>query len=354
MSFEFLAIDYRHPAFSAAMLLLVVATVAFLDHLLNFSRKKRQAKKLTRFLSRFDSANSGKDYKALLTLQPDSFDSLMLLADINFKSGQYAESIHILLALLEIVVDKSRRVEAMTRLGRSYHKAGFYQRSRDILLESLKLKARNEEALELLLAIYEQTKEYNRALETLDALEELDGERSLERSLLKAKAIENDPLLSAEKKGAALIELSKKEPRLFRLAFEFTLEHNPQNVWRVIDEERIPDALDLFWRMPKDRFIESEALKYPLLRELYAAKGRTDSATNSAIFEFDALIKLGAHKTIADLEFEYRCSGCMASFPVHFTRCPNCQSAEGARVELILTKSAKSDKERYDQSANFY
>jgi lipopolysaccharide biosynthesis regulator YciM len=336
------------------MLLLVVAAVAILNHLFAASKKRRQERKLTRFLSRFDSATHSKDYKALLISQPDSFNSLMLLAGIYHKSSQYAESIHIYLALLEITADKSRRIEAMTRLGRSYHRAGFYQRSRDILLESLKLQARNKEALELLLVIYEQTKEYSRALEVLSALEEIGEDYGKERSFLKVKAIENDPLLSDEKREEALIELQKQEPRLFRAAYEFALEHNPKNAWRIIDEERIIDALDLFWRMPKASFDEKEALKYPLLRELYTAKGWIDAAKQSAIFEFDALIKLGDSKNIADLSFEYRCPRCMAGFPMRFLRCPNCLRAEIARVEPILVKSAKNDKEDYDASANFY
>ncbi|MDR0665175.1 MAG: tetratricopeptide repeat protein [Helicobacteraceae bacterium] len=354
MSPEFLAIDYRHPAFSAAMLLLVVAAVAILNHFVAASKKRRQERKLTRFLSGFDSIGGGKDYRALLASQPDSFDSLMLLADICFKSGQYAESIHIYLALLEIAEDKPRRIEAMTRLGKSYHKAGFYQRSRDILLESLKLKARNKEALELLLIIYDQTKEYNRALEVADALEEFGLDYAKERSFLKAKAIKNDPLLSDKKREAALIALQKEEPRLFAAVFEFVLTHNPANVWRIIDADRIIDAIDLFWRLPKASFNENEALKYPLLRELYTAKGWLDAASESAVFEFDLLIRLGENRALADLSFEYRCPRCAASLPIRFLRCPNCQRAEIARVESTLVKNAKNDGENYDASANFY
>ncbi|MDR2152648.1 MAG: hypothetical protein LBO72_07495 [Helicobacteraceae bacterium] len=354
MTLEFLAIDYRHPAFSVAMLLLFVAAVAILNHLVVASRKKRQERKLARFMSGFDWAGGGKDYKALLTSQPDSFNSLMLLADIYFKSAQYAESIHIYLALLDMTADKSLRIEAMTRLGGSYHRAGFYQRSRDILLESLKLKARNQEALELLLIIYEQTKEYNRALEVIDALEEFGLDYAKERSFLKVKAVENDPFLSGEKKEATLMELQKEDPRLFAAVFEYVLTHNPKNVWRVIDADRVGDALDLFWRMPEAYFDESEALKYPLLRELYTAKGRLSAASESAIFEFDALIKLGDEKAIADLTFEYRCPRCAASFPMRFSRCPNCHRAEIAQVKPVLIKNAKGDKTDYDVSANFY
>jgi tetratricopeptide (TPR) repeat protein len=336
------------------MLLLTIAVVAILDHLINASRKKRQKRKLERFLSRFDSANIGKDYKALLTLQPDSLNSLTLLAAIYFKSGQYAESIHIYLALLEIATDKTLRIEAMVLLGKSYHKAGFYQRSRDVLLEALKLRARNSDALELLLVIYEQTKAYVSALEILDALEEMGKDVGKERSLLKAKSIAEDRLLSIDARYEALRELLKEDSRLFRLVFEFALVNFPQAAWRTIDEARVADAKDIFWRMPKASFDENEALKHRPLAELYSAKGWINAANESSVFEFDALIKLGEHKTIADLEFEYRCERCMASFPAHFYRCPSCQSAIGARIEPILVKNIKDDKESYENSANFY
>ncbi|MDR2034902.1 MAG: hypothetical protein LBP89_09830 [Helicobacteraceae bacterium] len=355
MNLDFLTIYYRNPAFSVAMLLLTIALIAIFDHILNLSKKKRQKRRIERFLSRFDGARGGKDYRELLATQPDSVDSLIVLASIYFKNGEYAESIHVYLAVLEIVIDKSLRVETMVLLGKAYHKAGFYHRSRDILLESLKLKARNREALKLLLIIYEQTKEYNRALEVLDALEELGRDSSKERSLLKANAIARDPILPIDKREEALLNLLKEAPCLFRLVLEFLLAHNPKKAWRIIDEERLSETIDLFWRSPKEIFEANEALKYPLLAELYSAKGWLEAAKQSAIFEFDLLIKLGGAKTIANLEFEYRCAHCLTSFPVHFFRCPNCQSVEAAQIEPILIKNVRlDDKNAYENSANFY
>ena len=76
------------------------------------------------------------------------------------------------------------RIEILSMLGKTYHKAGFLHRSRDILKESLKLKARNPEVLKILLVILERLKEYNDAVDVLDALEELGESVTLERSFL--------------------------------------------------------------------------------------------------------------------------------------------------------------------------
>ena len=348
---EFLFIDHRHPLFSVVMLLLVIAVVALANHWWGLLRRRDQDKKLSRFLSRFESGRVAKDYKSVLSIQPDSTDSLMLLASIYYKSGEYTEAIKIYLALLEILADKTVRVDVMVLLGRTYHKAGFMKRSRDILLDALRIKARNSDALELLLVIYEQMREFNSALEVLDALEELGRDMHHERAFLQAGAIVSSAALSDEHKRQKLLALWQVAPFLSRQVLEFFFRTHVGEAWRQVSNDCARSAMDLFWQMPKDRFNETEALKHPFLKELYTAKGWVDCASDSEIFEFSVLIALGEKRQMADLEFEYLCGACMAEFPLYFHRCPSCSGVGTARVEPVLSSSIKDG---HEASAAFY
>lgn len=335
------------------MLLLVIAAVAFIDHSLGVYKHKRQERKLRRFLARFDAVKHSTDYKDLLKVRPDSINSLLLLASIYYKSGEYGEAMNIYLALLDILANKTERVAVMTLLARAYYKAGFFMRSRDILLESLRLKARNRDALELLLVIYEQLREYKRALEVLESLEEMEVEVQDERVYLAAHQIIGNAFLSIDEKHDQLLALLATNGFLLRICLEFALLHFPNEIWTVIIEERLPDVADLFWRLPEAQFDPKAARQYAFLCELYSAKGWLEAADSSGVFEFDVLIKLGEHRKTAVLEFEYQCKSCMAIYPVHFHRCPNCLSSAGARVGLALAKNTGSDQGFDANGANF-
>ncbi|MDR2904626.1 MAG: hypothetical protein LBU73_01550 [Helicobacteraceae bacterium] len=362
MDFEFLAIDYRNPAFSVAMLLITIAAISLIDYFLNAARMRRQDKNVERFLTRF-SALQNKQYRdlAALGLPPES---LIFMAQTAYKSGEFSEAIHIYLAILETTTEAAKKVEIMNALGAAYHKAGFYKRSGDILLESLRLKARNKGALELLLRIYETTREYDLAIEVLESLEELEGaadSRFKEKALLRAGSLIRNRALSDQKREEELLELYAKSPDLFRLILEYFLAKNPEKAWELINPDRLDEALDIFWRINVNIFNAEIAKKYDILFELFSAKGyfaKGEEKSCAKIFEFDILIKLKEYRNSADLEFSYRCPACHASFPAHFYRCPACKSALFAKVETTLVKNeaTKDELERndYEVGANFY
>ena len=333
------------------MLLLLVAAVALANHWWGVLRRRDQEKKLSRFLSRFESEKRAKDYKDVLKVQPDSVDSLLLLGSIYYKSGEYNEAMRIYLALLDILAEKSIRVDVMVLLGRTYYKAGFLQRSRDILVESLKIKARSPEALELLLVIYEQMREYAKALEVLEALEELDRDVNKERAFVMASHTVFNAALSNDKKEETLLGLWARYPFLSRQVLEFLFEHRPETAWLHVSGEQIRSALDLFWGLPREKLNEKAALKYPLLAELYTAKGWLEAAEKSDLFELDVLIQLGQKRTIATLDFEHLCTHCLATYPLYFHRCPNCFAVGTARAEPVLAQNSGGSVE---VSATFY
>ena len=338
---DFPLVSYRDPLFSVMILLAVIFVVSYANYLWSKYKKKSESKKLDKFLSSFEFAKIEKDYSTLVKSNPEAIRSMLLLASIYYKSGDYEEAIKIYLVLLDAVKDKENRVEILSMLGKTYHKAGFLHRSRDILKESLQLKARNPEVLKVLLVILERLKEYANSIEVLEALEELGENVSIERSFLEALLIIEDPKIQDREKIEKLTVHLKKHPHTAHIILEFLFFRSSDDAWKLIKACDIEDVMDILWNIPKQN-MNFEALDHiTILKELYTAKGWINESEGSDIFELDLLIKLGEQKSIADLSFEYACNNCKQIFPIYFHRCPSCMTSNSCKIEPILSKNVQ-------------
>ncbi len=338
---DFPLISYRDPLFSIMILLAVIFVVSYANYLWSKYKKKSESRKLDKFLSSFEFAKNEKDYSTLVKSNPEAIRSMMLLASIYYKSGDYEEAIKIYLVLLDAVKDKENRIEILSMLGKTYHKAGFLHRSRDILKESLQLKARNPEVLKILLVILERLKEYAGSIEVLEALEELGENVAVERSFLEALLIIEDPKIQESEKIAKLTTHLQKYPHTAHIILEFLFFRSSDDAWKLLKSCEIEDIMDILWNIPKQN-MNFEALDHiTILKELYTAKGWLDESEGSDIFELDVLIKLRDKKAIADLSFEYACSNCKQIFPIYFHRCPGCMTSNSCKIEPILSKNVQ-------------
>ena len=338
---DFPLVSYRDPLFSVMILLAVIFVVSYANYLWSKYKKKSESKKLDKFLSSFEFAKNEKDYTALVKSNPEAIRSMMLLASIYYKSGDYEEAIKIYLVLLDAVKDKENRIETLSMLGKTYHKAGFLHRSRDILKESLQLKARNPEVLKVLLVILERLKEYADSIDVLDALEELGENVTIERSFLEALLIIEDPKVQENEKIGKLTAHLQKHSHTAHIILEFLFFRSSDDAWKLIKACPIEDIMDILWNIPKQN-MNFEALDHiTILKELYTAKGWIDESDRSDIFELDVLIKLREQKSIADLSFEYACNNCKQIFPIYFHRCPSCMTSNSCKIEPILSKNVQ-------------
>jgi len=262
----------------------------------------------------------------------------MLLGSIYYKSGDYEEAIKIYLVLLDFVKNKDTKIEVLSMLGKTYHKAGFLHRSRDILKESLRLKARNPEVLKILLAILERLKEYSNGFDALESLEELGENVKIERSFLEVFLIIENPKIQDSEKIENLKVHLKKSPHTAHVILEFLFIRSYEDAWEMIGDVEIEDIIDILWNIPQQNVKYDYFDKNRLLNDIYSARGLTANSEYSDIFELDILIKLREKKEIADLSFEYVCDKCKQIFPIYFHRCPNCLTVNSCKIEPILTK----------------
>jgi tetratricopeptide (TPR) repeat protein len=326
-------LEYRDPIFGVIIFFAIVFIIAFVNYWWGVFKGKEERYSIEQFIKRFEVIADADEYKKLLEEFSISSESLGLLAHSYSKSGEYEKSIGIYLIALKRVKNKEEKQYFLFELGKIYFKAGFLRRGADVFLELLKLYPRHKEALKILMVIYEQLKEYARALEVMDSLEELDVEVKSEKNFVKALQVLNDASMTNKKKYETLLSLIKEEALVGRMLFEFArkeaLDFN-------LDTIKAESILDLLWESDISLLKNSSQ---DLVKAVLAAKIGGE-IPHAAPFELEVLAALKSiNYTKAAVGFEYTCTCCKGTFPVHFYRCPSCYTLKNPHISLVLIKN---------------
>lgn len=185
---DFFFVEYRDPMFGLVVLVALVLVVALLHYAWRTLSSKSQKKGIEGFIKKFDIADKHKD---LLRASSLSLENLHFLAGIFTKSGEFEKAIQIYLIALEKIKNKGEQEAIFYDLAEVYFRAGFLQRSVEVLLNALNLRPRNEKALKLLKIVYLRLKRYDEVLQSLDALFELGCEVGKEREFINVVALKN-------------------------------------------------------------------------------------------------------------------------------------------------------------------
>ncbi|ABB45300.1 TPR repeat [Sulfurimonas denitrificans DSM 1251] len=334
-------IESKDPLFGIIIFFVLVFVVTFFSYWFNKYKKKEDYKHLDNFLKQFHSLPSQNELKVLITKGELSEKSWFLLANSYAKSGNYEKCIEIYAELLK-VGDKANYRETLFLLGKTYFKAGFLERARVIFLEILKTNPRTPQALNYLILVYEQMRNYKEAIEVLEPLEELKKDVLLESTYLNILLILNSLKLGTDEKVDALLKIYKSSNLLAYLIFEYLFRVNPKVAWKNFDASKSELLIDILWSVEKKDLDFNIIMQNGFLKELYSAKGYIKEATSSSVFELNILINL-EQRADATLGFEYICNSCKIVFPFAFHRCSNCHTIGTSRAELSLVKDYHKD-----------
>ena len=335
------AFEYRDPIFGVIFIFALVFVISFLTYTFGVYKEKKARKEYRKLLRRFELGNLKEaDYVHLYKTYNLPFDSILLLASTFLHKGDLTKAINVYLALLEHVKDRVKKEELLEHLGVTYFKGGFLQRSREIFLKILKFSPRNQTALKYLLLINEKLKDYNKALDVLNSLEELNTDTFRDRIYLESLIILNDPLISFEKKTEKLYSFFKMNKIIERPFLEFLLQFNKGFFWKHIDDFDVSKILDLLWYLDFNDIDFDVVEKNKILKELFNAKGYLNNLVSSDDFDFEVLMLLNKEqgRLKADLNFEYLCTSCKRKNPIYSNRCPHCHSILTFKVRHNLIK----------------
>ncbi len=335
-------IEFRDPLFSIILLFTIIFVISFFSYWWGRYKAKDNYRYLDRFLEQFHTLPGEDDLKQLIRQGELSHKSWLLLADAYTKNGDYEKAIDIYSELLLLDETKENVRDIMFLLGKTYFKAGFLGRSRDVFLEILKKNPRTPQALHYLLLVYEYMRDYNAALEVLEPLDELGEDVSKETLYLKLLALLQAPDIDEEIRKNEVIFLYREHKQLERMVFEYLFRIDPSLGWRELDVQKAPLIADVLWQLEQKDLNLDIISKSEFLQELYTAKGYIDKAESSRLFELDVLIKL-PKEVPATLGFEYLCSNCKVVFPFGFHRCSSCHEIDTATLEYDLVKDYQKE-----------
>jgi len=305
-------------------------------------KEKKARREYRKLFKRFELGKlKEEDYVHLYKTYNLPFDSVILLASTFLHKGDYTKAISVYLTLLEHVNDNVKKEELLELLGSTYFRGGFLQRSKDIFLKILKFSPRNKQALTYLLLTYEKLKDYDKAYEVVESLEELSVNIIKEKLYINSMQIINNPINSFDKKCIQLIELFKSNEIIQRVVAEYLLQFNKAAFWKNIELFDTALLMDLLWYLSFDDIDFDAVAKNKLLSELYTAKGYINEAQQSDIFELNILIMLQKDKENkqADLNFEFICNKCKNIYPIYENRCPSCHSILSFKIEPEITRN---------------
>ncbi|MEA3513564.1 MAG: tetratricopeptide repeat protein [Campylobacterota bacterium] len=334
--------DYRDPIYGLMVIVAFIFVASFITYTIGIYKERVSRKEYRKLLKRFELGTLKEDdYIHLYNTYNLPFDSIILLASSFLHKGENNKAISVYLALLELVNEPVKKEELLELLGKTYFKSGMLQRSKDIYLKILKFRPRNKNALRYLLLIFQNLKEYRRALEVLDALDEIEEDIEFERLYLIVLEVMDDSILSFEKKSTILYDKYLLDNKLERLVVSFLIKFNKELFWNNIEKFNYLNIIDTLWYLDFDDINWDKVSDINLLQEIYSAKGYISDKKDSNIFELNVLIatKNSTTKTAIDLNFEFICKSCKKNHPIYESRCPHCHEILTLKVEPKLGKS---------------
>lgn len=336
-------LNFRDPLFGVVAIFLFIFTASFLTYTYALYKERIARREYRKLLKRFELGNlKEEDYIHLYSTYNLPFDSIILLASSFIYKGQYNKAISVYLALLEHVEDRVKKEELLEHLGNAYFKSGLLQRSKEIYIKILKFSPRNQTALKHLLLIFQSLKDYEKAQEILDILNELEVNVIKEKIYINVLKTIDDPLLSFETKSKQLYNNFVINKTLQRIVADFLVKFNKNLFWEHIEQFDTKKIIDLLWYFDFDDIDFDKVSKNDHLQEIYTAKGYIKSKQTSPTFELAVLIALknSTVKIDVDLNFEFICAKCKKTHPIYESRCPHCHEILTFNVIPKLSKSA--------------
>lgn len=355
---DFFFVEYRDPMFGLLVLVALVLVVAVLHYAWRTLSSKSQKKGLEGFIKKFDIADEHKD---LLRASSLSLENLHFLAGIFTKSGEFEKAIQIYLIALEKIKDKGEQEAIFYDLAEVYFRAGFLQRSVEVLLNALNLRPRNEKALKLLKIVYLRLKRYDEVLQSLDALFELGCEVSKEREFINVVALKNgaqsgalgEKNLSVDDKRNQNLALNAQNSAL---KSENSVNLNSSDETLALSSKNLNSAQNYENNELVKRFLLENGAEihaeFELVIDLLYKGKRAIFLDDNAYFELFCAMKLAPKRQNyaftnpklkmleilndndfkARLSFSYVCTHCKNQMPLFFYHCPICYEFGGCKI----------------------
>ncbi|MHB8535688.1 MAG: lipopolysaccharide assembly protein LapB [Sulfuricaulis sp.] len=112
----------------------------------------------------------------VLEVNSETVETHLALGNLFRRRGEVERAIRIHQNLIaRPTLDRDQRSHALLELGQDYFKAGLFDRAENLFLELAEIRVHSEQALKLLLHIYQQEKEWDKAIAVTRKLARVSG-----------------------------------------------------------------------------------------------------------------------------------------------------------------------------------
>ncbi len=338
--------SYRDPLFSILIIVVLSLIIAIMTFVWGLYKQQKEKSVLHRFLEKFDNSECLLD-TSNMPFEEAMLRPLTLLANAFENSGQYHKAINIYLYLIKHATNPIDNTDLLKHLAQTYMHAGFLERARVIYLEILRQHPRDVKLLYRLGVIYEMTKEYKKALETIEPLKTMGEDTAALERFLRFEMIASEKKTAGAQKIAALERLLEEDSSLYRPILTHLFRLDTRKAWELVDTQRLREILDILWYLPYAQLDLDIISNNEQLQAVYYARGylRQRAPQPCGIFAVDMLLssRMSGYEE-GDLSFGYLCKKCKQNFPISFVRCPHCLAINRIEVEEeIVKQSAQTD-----------
>ena len=298
-------LDYRDPIVGLIALFALIFVISLIHYCIKLIKQTKDNIEFNNFIKNYE--NIDNNYKNILKSANLSFDNLIFIASIFTKCGEFDKAIQTYLIILDKNTNQNNEELVLTELGLLYFKAGFIEKSKEILLKTLNNRPRNKKALITLKTIYFKLQDYKKILEVLTCLFELGDDIRLEKNFIKALIIEKDPNKNTKEKIDQILQISDDNIFIKRLLLQ------NYNIKSQIPYKYIIDLL-----YTTDKIIDINDTQIKALN----------------------ILKNNQINTI--LHFSYTCSKCKNTLPVFFYHCPICYNFAECQINYEIKINEKN------------
>ncbi|MDA3047857.1 tetratricopeptide repeat protein [Campylobacter sp. JMF_08 NE1] len=328
-------LDDRDPIFGLIVLISIILLVSVLSYVWGIFHKKNERTNLENFIKKFDTLDALSDaHRELLSSPQIDQPTLGVLANSFVKSGDYERAIEIYLIALNKTTNGAQREFVLTNLGIVYFKAGFMGRAEEVFLEALRLRPRNQTALNHLTVIYERLRRFDEALHVLDALQEQGVDVWQGAQYIRAQIIANDANTPFSEKIRQILALNFKGAK--RFCIELFIK-NKEPFGEFSEFPNLSEVIDLIY--PLKTAVNLGDSDY---NALFYALGRSEKKPEkpSQNFEINALVAMKeAGFAGASLAFSYSCAKCKSQVGIFSHRCPVCYEMASVGVGAKISEA---------------
>ncbi|MFQ5936666.1 MAG: lipopolysaccharide assembly protein LapB [Acidiferrobacterales bacterium] len=115
-------------------------------------------------------------FTQVLEVNSETVETHLALGNLFRRRGEVERAIRIHQNLIaRPTLDREQRSQALLELGQDYLKAGLFDRAENLFLELAEIRVHSEQALQLLLRIFQQEKEWDKAISSARKLARVTG-----------------------------------------------------------------------------------------------------------------------------------------------------------------------------------